>query len=60
MQMKEVLRSNNFRKMTVNLMAAMFGRKVLAESSVTGKSKEGRPALDKTKIDLIIGKLLCM
>ena len=42
--------------MTVNLMTAVFERKVLAESSVTGKSKEGRPALDRTKVELIIGK----
>ena len=42
--------------MTVNLMTALFERKVLAEPSVTGKSKEGRPALDRTKVELIIGK----
>ena len=54
--MGEVMRSPNFKKMTVNLMTALFERKVLAESSVTGKSKEGRPALDRTKVELIIGK----
>ena len=54
--MGEVMRSTNFKKMTVNLMTALFGRKFLAESSVTGKSKEGRPALDHTKVELIIGK----
>ena len=54
--MGEVMRSPNLKKMTVNLMTALFERKVLAESSVTGKSKEGRPALDRTKVELIIGK----
>ena len=54
--MGEVMRSPNLKKMMVNLMTALFERKVLAESSVTGKSKEGRPALDRTKVELIIGK----
>lgn len=50
------MRSPNYKKMTVNLMTALFERSVLAESSVTGKSKEGRPALDRTKVELIIGQ----
>ena len=54
--MGEVMRSPNFKKMTVNLMTTLFERKVLAESSVTGKSKKGRPALGRTKVELIIGK----
>ena len=54
--MSEVLRSPGFRKMTVNLMTALFERKVLAESSVTGKSKDGRPALDRRKVELIVGQ----
>ena len=53
--MGEIMRSHNFKKLTVNLMIALFERKDLAESSVTGKSKEGRPALDPTKVELIIG-----
>ena len=53
--MGEVMRSPNFKKMTVNLMMALFERKTLAESSVTGKGKEGRPALDYSKVAMIIG-----
>ena len=53
--MGEIMTSRNFKKLTVNLMIALFERKVLAESLVTGKSKEGRPALDPTKVELIIG-----
>ena len=53
--MGEVMRSPNYKKMTVNLMTALFERRVLAASSVTGKSKEGRPALDHGKVELIIG-----
>ena len=40
--MSEVMRLPNFKKMTINLMMGLFERKVLAESSVTGKSKEGQ------------------
>ncbi len=36
-------------------MTALFERKVLAESSVTGKSKERRAALDRTTVELNIG-----
>ena len=46
--MAEIQRSQNFKMMTSNLVTAVFERKILAESSVTGKSKEGRPALDRT------------
>ena len=53
--MSEVMRSPNFKKMTINLMMALFERKVLAESSVAGKSKEGRPVLNSRKVELIIG-----
>ncbi len=41
--------------MSVNLMTAVFQRKLLAESSVAGKSKERRAALDRTTVGLIIG-----
>ena len=57
--MAEIKRSQNYKKMTSNLMTAVFGRKFLAESSVTGKSKKGRPALDRSiKGELIIGSYL--
>ena len=51
--MGQIMRSPNLKNMTVNLMTALFARNVLAESSLTGK--EGRPALDRTKVELIIG-----
>ena len=38
------------------MLSILFERKVLAASSVTGKSKEGRPALDREKVQLIICK----
>lgn len=41
--------------MTGILTCVLFERSVLAGSSVTGKSKECRPALDPQKVQLIIG-----
>ena len=46
------------RKMTGSLMAILFERKIIAESSVTGKGKEGRPPLDPEKVQLIICKFI--
>lgn len=36
--------------MIVNPTTALFERNVLAESSVTGKSKDARPSLDKVSV----------
>ena len=46
------------RKMTGSLMAILFERKIIAESSVTGKGKKGRPPLDPEKVQLIICKFI--
>lgn len=55
-QMLQISRAINYKKMTTALLSALFERSVLAKSSVTGKSKAGRPALDKKIVELIIGK----
>lgn len=55
--MAEIGRSLNQKKMTTNLMSALFKKQVLATSSVTGNGKEQHPALNKIKVQLIIGKL---
>lgn len=56
--MAEIHRSTNHKRMTSNLMTAVFGRKIMAESSVTGRGKDSRPPLDRTKVELIIGQCL--
>lgn len=53
-QVSEILNTKSERKMTMVLLGVLFERKVLVTSSVTGKSKEGRPALDPEKVQLII------
>ena len=56
LQMAEVNNAKTDKKMTGVLTCVLFERSVLASSSVTGKSKEGRPALDPVKVQLIIGR----
>ena len=53
--MAEINNTTTERKMTGSLMAVLFGRKTIAESSVTGKGKG--PPLDPEKVQLIICKL---
>ena len=56
-ELEEVNNAKTAKKMTGILACVLFERSVLATSSVTGKSKEGRPALDPHKVQLIIGML---
>ena len=53
-QVTEIMNTTTEREMTGSLMALLFQRKTIAESSVTGK--EGRPALNPEKVQLIICK----
>ena len=45
-QVSEITNSRSERKMTAVLMCILFKRSVIASSSVTGRSKEGHPALE--------------
>ena len=56
-KMERVSRSLTYKKMTTALLLSLFEKSVLAMSSVTGKSKAGRPALDSEIVNLIIGEL---
>lgn len=58
-QIAEVNNAKTHKKMAGVLSCVLFERSVLAASSVTGKSKEGRPALDPEKVQLIIGRPIC-
>ena len=53
--MNEINRCSSFKKMASSFLTAIFTKKVLSESSVTGRGKGSRPPLDRTKVELIIG-----
>ena len=57
-QIAEINNAKTEKKMTGVLTCVLFERSVLAVSSVTGKSKEGRQALDPQKVQLIIGRFV--
>ena len=46
------------KKMTGSLISILFKRKTIAESSVTRKGKERRPALDPVNVQLIVCKFI--
>lgn len=56
-QMQCISHSVSYKKMTTALLLSLFEKSVLMKSSVTGKSKAGRPALDREIVELIIAKV---
>ena len=57
-QLTEIKRAPTEKRMAALLLLAVFGRQKLSESSVTGRKQGGecRPALDREKVELIIGQ----